>query len=129
MKNLYKNIEDIEEDFKLSNENEAGDPYTREEYYKEALENSDVTMEDEVLLLNWLDQEKLRNFVLIFVNNSFLTEARKKKLEEFGYTIQNGEYKFYTKSHSEFINSLEIVEEDSDLRLLTWVAKTFRTEI
>lgn len=52
-KNLYKNIKDIDKDYKL-----VADDYTPEEYVDEALENSDVTSNDEMLLKKWLSLQK-----------------------------------------------------------------------
>jgi len=127
-KNLFESIEEIEEDFKVANE-QSGDEYTREEYYEETLENADVTKKDKALLVKWIQAEGQRNFMINFVNDEFLTEERKQVLNKYGYKIKNENYFFETKSHAEFINSLELLNEDEDLRELNWVANTFRTGI
>ena len=127
-KNLFESIEEIEEDFKVANE-QSGDEYTREEYYEETLENADVTKKDKALLVKWIQAEGQRNFMINFVNDEFLTEERKQVLNKYGYKIKNENYFFETKSHAEFINSLELLNEDEDLRELNWVANTFRTSI
>lgn len=51
-RSIYNSVADVERDYKLAIR--SGGEYTKEEYVTEALENSDVTFNDKILLKKWL---------------------------------------------------------------------------